>query len=199
MKSEGKLLGIITAGLLGVLLFKQQKLIERCDRLEAATAHHFATLASAVRATEERLARESAAQHASLAGSLAEIRSTQPAGAVAPVKSRLAMKITCNNGKQIELTNVHLISNGKSSEELSLRPDSLAFWLQIPWAKISKVTVRKSGTDTRPMGVVTLQDGAILEHLIHSSEIRGQTALGQMQIAIPDVREMVNATEPEKR
>jgi hypothetical protein len=108
------------------------------------------------------------------------------------------MKLTCNTGEQIELTNVHLISNGESSDALSLRADSLAFWLQIPWIKISKVTVRKSGTDTRPMGVVTLQDGTTHEHLIHSSDIRGQSALGQMQIAIPDVREMVNVTGPEK-
>lgn len=199
MKTNGKLLGIILAGLLGVLLFKQQKLVERSDRWEAATAHHFATLASMVSAAEERLAREDAAHHAALAASLAELRPTQPAATVAPVENKLAMKITCNSGEQIELTNVHLISNGQSSEELSFRPDSFAFWLQIPWAKIRKVTVRKSGTDTRPMGVVTLQDGTTHEYLIHSSDIRGLSALGQMQLAIPDVREMVNVTEPEKR
>jgi len=199
MKTIGKLTGIIIAVLLGLLLFKQQKVIGRFDRLEAASAHHFAMLASDVRAAEKRLARESAAQQASLAASLAEIRQTQHAGAVPPVQSRLAMKITCNTGEQIELTNVHLISNGKSSDALNLRADSLAFWLQIPWAKINKVTVRKSGTDTRPMGVVTLHDGTTHEHLIHSSDIRGQSALGQMQIAIPDVREMVNVTEAEKR
>lgn len=196
MKTNGRLLGIIIAGLLGVLLFKQQKLIERCARLETATSHSLSTLCSAIRTTEERLARESASQHASLSASLAEIKRAQPAEAVAPVESRLAMKITCNTGEQIELTNGHLISNGKSSDALSLRADSLAFWLQIPWAKISKVTVRKSGTDTRPMGVVTLRDGTILEHLIHSSDIRGQGTLGQMQLAIPDVREIVNITEP---
>lgn len=198
MKTNVNLLGIIIAALLGVLLFKQQKLIERCAQLEAATSQSFATLANAIRMTEERQARESAAQHASLSASLAEIRPTQPAEVVAPGESRLAMKITCNTGEQIELTNVHLISNGKSSDALSLRADSLAFWLQIPWAKISKVTVRKSGTDTRPMGVVTLHDGTTHEHLIHSSDIRGQSALGQMQIAIPDVREMINVTRPEK-
>jgi hypothetical protein len=196
MKTIGKLTGIIIAVLLGVLLFKQQKLIERCARSEAATSQSFSTLAGVIRATEERLARESASQNASLSASLAELRPSQPAGTDSPAESRLAMKITCNTGEQIELTNVHLISNGKSSDALNLRADSLAFWLQVPWAKISKVTVRKSGTDTRPMGVVTLHDGTTHEHLIHSSDIRGQTSLGQMQIAIPDVREMVNVTYP---
>lgn len=198
MKTNGKLLEIIIVGLLGVLLYKQQKLIQQCDGLEVATTHSFSTLASAIRTAEERLARESASQHASLSASLAEIRQTQPAEAIAPAESGLAMKLTCNTGEQIELTNVHLISNGKSSDALSLRADSFAFWLQIPWTKISKVTVRKSGTDTRPMGVVTLHDGTIHEHLIHSSDIRGQGALGQMKIAIPDIREMVNVTGPEK-
>ena len=46
---------------------------------------------------------------------------------------------------------------------------------------------------------VTLQDGTIHEHLIHSSEICGRTELGQVQIAIPDVREIVNVTEPKRR
>jgi len=199
MKIDANLLGIIIAVLLSVLLFKQQKIIDRCASLEATTSHSFSTLVSSIRTAEERLAKERAAQSNSLAASLAELRPTQPAVAPAPSESRLAVKITCNTGEQIELTNVHLISNGKSSEELSLRPDSFAYWLQIPWTKIGKVTVRKSGTDTRPMGVVTLQDGTVHEHLIHSSDIRGQSHLGQMQIAIPDVREIVNITEPEKR
>lgn len=199
MKTNGRLLGIIIAGLLGVLLFKQQKLIDRCAGFEAATSQSFATLASVIRTTEERLARESASQQASLSASLAEIRPTPPAGAVAPAESGLAMKVICNTGEQFELTNVHLISNGKSSESLSLRADSFAFWLQIPWDRISKVTVRKSGTDTRPMGIVTLQDGTTHEHLIHSSDIRGQSPLGQIQIAVPDICEMVNVTAPERR
>ena len=199
MKFDGKLLGIIIVVLLCVLLFKQNETVENCDRLQSITTQSFETLASAVSAAEERLARENAAQRASLAASLEEFKTTQPVGAVAPIESRLAMKITCNNGEQMELTNAHLISNGKSSEELSLRPDSFAFWLQIPWTRISKVTVRKSGSDTRPMGVVTLQDGTTHEYLIHSSEIRGKTVLGQIQIAIPDVREIVNVTIPENR
>lgn len=199
MNIDGKLLGIIIAGLLAALLLRQQKLIDRCDQLLAATTRSVSTLDHTVRTAEERLEKENAARHASLLAGLAEIRPTQPANTDSPVESGLAMKITCNTGEQIELTNVHLISNGKSSEELSLRPDSFAYWLQIPWTKISKVTVRKSGTDTRPIGVVTLQDGTTHEHLIHSSDIRGQSALGQMQFAIPDVREMVNITEAEKR
>lgn len=192
-------MGIIIAGLLGVLLFKQQKLIERCAGFEAATSQSISTLAGVIRTTEERLARESASQHASLSASLAEMRSTPPAETRAPVESGLAMKVVCNTGEQIELKNIQLISNGKSSDALNLRADSFAFWLQIPWSKISKVTVRKSGTDTRPMGVVTLHDGTTHEHLIHSSDIRGQSDLGQMQIAIPDVREMVNVVETERR
>jgi hypothetical protein len=81
-------------------------------------------LVNVVRTTEERLASESAAQHLSLTARLAEVRSTHPAESVPPVENRLAMKITCNNNEQI--TNAGLISNGKSRETLSLRPDSFA-------------------------------------------------------------------------
>lgn len=183
--------------LMGVLLFKQQKVIERCDQLQAITTQSFVTLTNTISAAEERLARENAAQHASLAASLEQFRSTQPAGEVAPVDSSLAMTITCNNGEKIELTNAHLISNGKSSEALCLRPDSFAFWLQIPWTRINRVTVLKSRSDTRPMGIVTLHDGTTHEYLIHSSEIRGETDRGQIQIAIPDVREIMNVSKPE--
>lgn len=199
MRSNGKIFGIIIVALAGVHLFKQKNSIERSDQLQAATTRSYATLTSAFTATEGRLARGNGANHASLAASLEELKSMQPAGAGAPVESKLAMRITCKNGEQIELTNAHLISNGKSSESLSLRPDSFAFWLQIPWTSISKVTVRKSGTDTRPLGIVTLQDGTTSEYLIHSSEVRGKTELGQIQIAIPDVSEIVNVIEPEKR
>lgn len=199
MKSNGKIFGIIIVALLGVLIFKQRNAIERNDQLQAATTRSVTAVTSALSATEERLARENTAHHASLTANLEELKSMQSAGAVAPVESKLAMRITYNNGGQIELTNAHLISNGKSSETLSLRPDSFAFWLQIPWTSVSKVTVRKSGTDTRPMGIVTLKDGTTNEYLIHSSEVRGNTDLGQIQIAIPDVREMVDITEPGKR
>ena len=199
MKSNGKIFGIIIVALLGVLIFKQRNAIERSDQLQAATTRSVTALTSALSATEARLARENTAHHASLTANLEELKSVQSAGAVAPVESKLAMRITYNNGGQIELTNAHLISNGKSSESLSLRPDSFAFWLQIPWTSVSKVTVRKSGTDTRPMGIVTLKDGTTNEYLIHSSEVRGNTALGQIQIAIPDVREILDITEPGKR
>lgn len=199
MKFNAKLLGIIIVVLLSLILFKQQKIVGHCDRLKSMTSNSFESLAHAFSAAEGRLARENAAHHASLVASLEEFKSTQSAVTIVPVESKLAMRITCKNGEQIELANAQLISNGKSSESLSLRPDSFAFWLQIPWTGISKVTVRKSGTDTRPMGVVTLKDGTTNEYLIHSSEVRGKSDLGQIQIAIPDVSEIVNITEAEER
>lgn len=199
MKISEILPSLIIAVLLGALFFKQQKTIEHGNRLQAETTRSFETLATIVRAAEERIAGESASHQALLTARLEEIESTQSAAAIAPFEGTLAMKIICNSGEQIELTNAHLISNGKASDSLSLRADSLAFWLGVPWDRIRKVSVRKSGTDTRPMGVVTLQNGSTLEHLIHSSDIRGRSELGQIRIAIPDVREIVNVTRPEKR
>jgi hypothetical protein len=192
------IIGIIVA-MLGVLAWLQQTTARRCEELQATMNQSFIALDNSVRAAEARLAEKTDKQHAASAARLEEFMATQHVAAEAPVESRLALKISCKNGEQIELSKARLVSNGKSSEDLCLRPDSFSYWLQIPWTKISKVAVRKSGRDTRPMGTITLRNGTILEHLIHSSEITGKTDMGQYQIAMDEVCEIVNITELGKR
>jgi hypothetical protein len=196
---------ILSIGLIIGFLIIQKELSElafatnRGD-LMATMNQSFIALDNAVKSAENHLAEKADQQHAASAARLEEFMAAQHVTAEKPIESKLALKISCNNGEQIELSNARLISNGKLSEDLCLRADSLSYWLQIPWTKISKVAVRKSGSDTRPMGTITLRDGTILEHLIHSSDITGNTNIGQYRIAIDKVSAIVNISkaDPDK-
>jgi hypothetical protein len=111
--------------------------------------------------------------------------------------SGLVLMITDKNGAEREYSNPRILSDNRKPDPVLSASDG-SHNVRIPLSTISKVSRPEEDSGNPFKATITLRTGEIRELLVRPAVILGETNLGNAQINMQDVREIVILTEARK-